>query len=144
MRLSIILVVLGCLALASIGPVGAEPVIGAERLLCSTTTLGACVDTGECEVGPAWTLDVPEFVEIDLARKTLSTTAASGKNRVSKVTNLVRSPDSIVLQGVENERAYSIAIEESTGRLTAAVTREWLGIIIFGQCTPLPDSSGRK
>ncbi len=125
-------------------PALAEPVTGAERMLCSSTNLGVCVDTGECETGPAWTLDVPEFIEVDLAKKTLSSTAASGRNRVSQVANLIRADGSIVLQGVENGRAYTIAIQESTGRMTAAVTRDWLGVVVFGQCTPLPGSVARS
>jgi len=57
---------------------------------------------------------------------------------------VTRDGVSIVLQGVENGRAYSIAIEESTGRMTAAVVREWLGVVVFGQCTPLPAGSTAK
>jgi hypothetical protein len=115
----------------------AEPLSGANQLLCASTNLGVCVDTGDCETGPAWTLGVPEFIEIDLTKKTLSATEASGRNRVSQAANMVRQNGAIVLQGFENGRAYSIAIEESTGRMTAAVARDWLGVVVFGQCTPL-------
>jgi len=143
MRVPFVLVV-ASVALVGAGTLAAEPVNGATRILCSSTNLGVCVDTGECEVGPAWTLDVPEFIEVDLAKKTLSSTEASGRNRVSHVVNMNRDGGSIVLQGVENGRAYSIAIEESTGRMTAAVTRDWLGVIVFGQCTPLPAGISAK
>jgi len=143
MRASFVFV-LGCVALVGASTLIAEPITGATRVLCSTANLGVCVDTGECEVGPAWTLDVPEFMEIDLAKKTLSSTAASGRNRVSQASNMTRAGGSIVLQGVENGRAYSIAIEESSGRMTAAVVREWLGVVVFGQCTPLPTSLTAK
>jgi hypothetical protein len=128
-------------ALVGTMPTLAEPVVGAERLLCASSNVGVCVDTGECEVGPAWTLDVPEFIEIDLGTKTLTTTAASGENRTSRAAQLTRDGSAIILQGVENGRAYTIAIEATTGRLTAAVTRDWLGIVVFGHCTPL--SAGR-
>ncbi len=125
-------------ALVGASALSAEPLSGATRVLCASTNLGVCVDTGDCETGPAWTLDVPEFIEIDLTKKTLSSTEASGRNRVSQAANVIRQGGSIVLQGVENGRAYSISIEESTGRMTAAVARDWLGVVVFGQCTPLP------
>jgi hypothetical protein len=125
------------------GPAVADPVGGATRLLCSAANVGVCVDSGECEVGPAWTLDVPEFIEVDLTKKTLSSTPASGENRISHVANMTREGGTIVLQGFERGRAYSISIEEENGRLTAAVARHGLGLVVFGQCTPLPEGARR-
>ena len=137
MRRTAFVVVLGLVGVLGAGRGEAEPIVGANRILCSSTNLGVCVDTGECETGPAWTLDVPEFIEIDLTKKTLSATEASGRKRVSQAANMIRDGVSIVLQGVENGRAYSISIEESSGRMTAAVARGWLGVVVFGQCTPM-------
>jgi hypothetical protein len=39
------------------------------------------------------------------------------------------------LQGVENNRAYSILIEEDSGLLSAAIARDGITMSVFGACT---------
>ncbi len=113
----------------------ADDVTGADKLLCSSGQLAACFDDGECESAPPWVLNVPAFILVDLTKKQLSTTPASGENRVSPIRNLERTDGRIVLQGVEGGRAFSLLIDEQTGALTAAVARDGLGVVVFGNCT---------
>jgi hypothetical protein len=115
---------MGAVAAVLLGAIQAqaEPVVGAERLLCASTNVGVCVDTGECEVGPAWTLDLPEFIEIDLDEKTLATTAASGENRVTRASTVIREGTAIILQGVEHGRAYGSAIGPWKSRSTPSAS----------------------
>jgi len=43
----------------------------ATRLLCSTSSATICHADGECESGPPWTWNIPDFVEADLDARTL-------------------------------------------------------------------------
>jgi hypothetical protein len=113
----------------------ADDVTGANRLLCSSGQLAVCFDDGECDHAPPAALNVPAFIEVDLAKKQLSTTPASGENRVSPIRNLERTDGRIVIQGVEGGRAFSFLIDEQTGALTAAVARNGIGVVVFGNCT---------
>jgi hypothetical protein len=113
----------------------ADDVTGANKLLCSSGQLAVCFDDGTCDHAPPSALNVPAFIEVDLVKKQLSTTPASGQNRVSPIRNLERTDGRIVLQGVEGGRAFSLLIDEQTGALTAAVARDGLGVIVFGNCT---------
>ena len=113
----------------------ADDVTGANKLLCSSGQLAACFDDGSCDHAPPSALNVPAFIEVDLVKKQLSTTPASGENRVSPIRNMERTEGRIVLQGVEGGRAFSLLIDEQTGALTAAVARNGLGVIVFGNCT---------
>jgi hypothetical protein len=41
----------------------------------------------------------------------------------------------VYLQGVDNGRAFSFLIDEETGRVTVAVSRDGLTVSMFGNCT---------
>jgi len=128
----------GC---AVFGAARADDLTGVNRFVCAAGSVSVCCDDGECASGTADELGVPQFIEVDLVQKRISTTKASKLNRTSPIDNLKRANGQIVLQGVENRRAYSIAIEEKTGWLSAAVAVEdaGCGITAFGWCTPVSD-----
>jgi len=118
--------------------VPADDLTGAKVFLCSTATVSACSDDGECTSGLAWNLNIPQFIEVDLAKKVLSTTEASGENRSTPIKNLERENGLIILQGAENGRAFSWVITEETGVATVSVAKDGQGVVVFGACTPIP------
>ena len=120
----------------------ADDATGADRLLCHADTINICYDDGTCEAGSADALNLPQFIEVDLVAKRLSTTKASGLNRTTAIESLKR-PDgagTIVLQGFEKGRAFSFVIEEKTGAVTIAVAGPSRGVTAFGACTPLQET----
>ena len=122
-------------------PARADDLRGADRLICAASTVMACGEGGECfEIQPA-ELNVPQFIEIDLKGKRLSTTKASGQNRSTPILTLKRENGTIVLQGYEAGRAFSFIISEEDGRSSAAVARDGLSVAVFGACTPSPAGS---
>ncbi len=118
--------------------VPADDLTGAKVFLCATATVSACSADGECTGGLAWNLNIPQFIEVDLAKKSLSTTKASGENRTTPIKNLEREDGLIILQGAENGRAFSWVITEETGMATVSVAKDGQGVVIFGACTPIP------
>lgn len=118
----------------------ADDLTGATTFLCTAAAVHGCDAEGECTSGSAWNLNIPQFIEVDLAKKTLSTTKASGENRMTPIKNMEREDGLIILQGAENGRAFSWTITEQTGMATVSVAIEGKGVIVFGACTP---TSGR-
>lgn len=118
----------------------ADDLTGSDRFLCSTATLTACTEDGVCFKESPASFDIPQFLEVDMRKKRLSTTAASGLNRATDVSGSYRNGGRIVLQGTQGERAFSIMIVETTGVLTAAVTADGFSIGVFGACTPMNES----
>ena len=118
----------------------ADDATGADRLLCHADTINICYDDGTCEAGSADALNLPQFIEVDLVAKRLSTTKASGLNRSTAIESMKRpeGAGTIVLQGFEKGRAFSFVIEEKTGAVTIAVAGPNRGVTAFGACTPLP------
>ena len=128
----------GLLLVLASGVALADDLKGASRIVCSAAQATVCADDGECETDLPWTWNIPQFIEIDLAGKMLATTKASGENRQTPIETMKREEGWIFLQGVENGRAFSFALEEETGLLTVAVARPGLTVSVFGACTPMP------
>ena len=113
----------------------ADDISNSGKFLCSTSQLVVCFEDGDCVTMQPWEVGVPQFVVIDTKKKVISTTKASGENRSTPIRTLLREDSTIFLQGVEDGRAFSFAIEEQTGLLTVAVSRDGLTVSVFGACT---------
>jgi len=115
----------------------ADDLTGANKLLCTSVEATSCRDDGDCVTDNPWNFNVPQFIEVDLTAKMLRTTKAADEARQSPITSLTRADGIIVLQGLELGRAFSLVINEKSGRLSAAVARDGITVGVFGACTPL-------
>ncbi len=137
MRVQRILALGALLVIAQAPNVWADDVSDAERLLCASLEATHCTLDGCTTDDPAmW--NIPQFIEIDLAHKRLQTTAASGENRATPITTLIREDGHIYIQGIEGGRAFSFVIHEASGELNAAVASTDSANAVFGAWTPLP------
>ncbi len=118
----------------------ADDLTGQQSVLCTAVQATVCDDTATCVIENPWDLNIPQFLEINLDGKTMSTTKASGENRSTPIRTLLREDGLIVLQGVEGGRAFSFVIEEKSGLLSVAVARDGKTVSVFGACTPMPAS----
>jgi len=125
-------------ALCALGPALADDLHGVDRILCTSVSATICTVDGDCETDLPYNWNIPQFIEIDLTRKMLSTTKASGENRQTPATSLQRADGWIYLQGVEGGRAFSFVIDETTGLVSVAVARKGLTVSVFGACTVMP------
>ena len=130
--------ILAVAALLAGAPAVADSLEGSDAFLCSTSQAILCAPDEECESGSASSLNIPQFIEIDLAGKMLRTTQASPALRQTPILHVQRADGLIILQGAEMGRAFSFVISESTGEITAAVARDGVAVVVFGACTPLP------
>lgn len=124
------------LAMAVPSAAAADDLTGQQEFLCTAVQVNVCNDDGECSTDQPWNLNIPQFIEVSLKDKKLSTTKASGENRSTPIKNLERADGLIVVQGFENGRAFSFLITEKTGMLVASVAREGKAVAVFGACTP--------
>jgi hypothetical protein len=113
----------------------AENLEGVNRMICAASDVKICFETGDCYDATPWELNMPEFVVIDLKKKSVSTTKASGPQRSTEFSAVQRKDEMIYLQGIEGGRAFSFVIDEITGILTASVARDGLSVSVFGACT---------
>lgn len=114
----------------------ADDVSNAERLLCSVLDSEICLAGEGCTPLHHQDLNIPQFIRIDARSGTLSTTEASGENRQTKAGSVSRSDGQLILQGVEEGRAFSLFIHEASGHATFAAAADALSVSVFAACTP--------
>jgi hypothetical protein len=124
------------LALMLASSVAGDVLKDADRMLCVPGPVFHCVSDGGCKSELPEDENIPEFIEVDLKRKTLAVTRASGENRSTPIQSQARAEGYVYLQGVENGRTFSMVISENTGDLTFVVATDGETASMFGECTP--------
>ena len=124
-----------CAGLLAAGIASAENLAGVDKMICAAGHAQICLETGDCYSTTPWELAMPDFVVIDIKKKTISTTKASQLNRATEFTGVEKSDGVIFLQGIEYGRAFSFVIHEATGRMTVAVSLDGISVSVFGACT---------
>lgn len=124
------------MALLLASPVFGDVLTDSQRLLCVPGPVSHCVADGDCSSELPEEESIPEFIEVDLKRKTLATTKASGEDRTTPIQSQTRDAGYIYLQGIENGRSFSMIISETTGNLTFVVATDGETAAMFGDCTP--------
>ena len=127
--------VVASVGLLASGAALADNLEAVDRLVCAPKQIMICVEEADCYPAHGSELGVPDFVIIDLKNKKMQTTKVSGQTRATTFSSMSRSDGKIFLQGVENGRAFSFVINEVTGSLTVAVSRDGVAVSAFGSCT---------
>ena len=117
------------------GAASADPLTGVDRFVCAAAQVQICIEADTCYSASPWELGVPEFVVIDLDKKTISTTESSEEKRSTAFSNVTNDDGTIFLQGMEGGRAFSFVIDEATGYMSVAVARDGIVVSVFGACT---------
>lgn len=116
------------------GAAAAENLAGVDEMICSVAQVQICLESGECYQADPADLSIPDFVVIDTDAKTVSTTKSSELNRSTEFGKVEKENGLIFLQGIEGGRAFSFVIDEATGRMTVAVSRDGFSVSVFGAC----------
>ena len=77
---------------------------------------------------------MPQFLKIDFKKKVITGTKEDGNERKAKIQNKTRMEGSLILQGIQNGRGWSMGIEEATGNMTLTASGNKIGFIVFGTC----------
>lgn len=104
-----------------------------SSLLCSVINVAECSTIDGCFESTAATFGLPQFVEIDFEMNMIRAVGKDQEGKESKIKNLEQLESSIVMQGVENGRSWTVVIG-SRGAMTATVSESDLGFVIFGAC----------
>jgi hypothetical protein len=118
------------------GPAGAAGKHdGSAPLLCVAIAVTECGAEGECKRGTPESVNLPQFMRVDVKAMTIR---SEEKKRESPIKTVDRMNGKLILQGTQGERGWTTLIDEDTGRMSATVTAEGEGFVVFGACTVLP------
>lgn len=105
---------------------------GSKRLICANTEASDCGPGQSCVRARADDVGAPTFLRIDFAEKSII-----GPKRTTPILTQERSGNQLLLQGTELGYAWSLALDTSTGRMSATLVDRDGAIVLFGACTPL-------
>jgi len=74
---------------------------------------------------------------IDFKKKTITATKEVVDQRNSSIKQMARFDGKLILQGMGQELARSMANSGQTGKMVITASGEEVGFVAFGACTPL-------
>jgi hypothetical protein len=104
---------------------------GARPMLCAMSHVVECDETGQCERRTPEAKELPRFVRVDAAKRSLSATDGA---RTAEIKSVSRTDGRLLLQGGEMGRGWSAAIAEDTGLMAVAVVDHDVTFSVFGAC----------
>jgi hypothetical protein len=109
---------------------------GSAPLICAATAATQCEAEGRCQSGTAAAVNFPALFKVDApAMKLRNLQAEAGQQgKESPIRNVDHANGKMILSGAEGERGWSVLIHEGTGKMSAAVSGDGEGFVIFGQC----------
>ena len=108
-----------------------------ENLVCAAVNVIACIDNGICQQGTAQDFDVPTFMFIDFERKLIHTRGEKEGDAESLIRSSEIGKDSILLQGFEEGRGWTMALVRETRHMRLSSTGPSMNFTITGNCTEL-------
>lgn len=116
-------------------PLGAAPFDGSVPLICAAIDVMECSAGGECHRRTAEGVNLPRFIKLDFAKKTMS--GAGADQRTAPIASFERANGRIIMHGGQEGRAWSLVIDGGTGNMSAGVVDHEFAFLVFGACTPL-------
>jgi hypothetical protein len=115
-----------------------KPMItGKQNLVCASQNVMACVDGPTCLQGSNGTFDLPAFMFVDFKKMDIRAVDEDGSTVVSPVKTHEVTEQSLIMQGYENHRGWTMAVDRMDGRFTLSATGPEVNFMIMGACTTL-------
>ena len=141
-KLMVMSIALLCTALIPLSVLAGE-FDGSQKLYCALMDTVQCLPGGECQEIEAEEVNLPNFLVIDFKKEKITTTKARGNKRTSKIENKKQVDGKLIVQGAEDGAegvkdglGWSIAINETTGKMVLTGSGDDVGFVFFGACTP--------
>jgi hypothetical protein len=112
---------------------------GSRALVCAPTDMFECARGVPCMRATADEINIPGFIHVDFSKKTIHGTIR-GKADTSRIMNLTKVAGATILQGVDGGHAWSILIDQGSGKMSMGVNAATdgghpVGFSILGACT---------
>ena len=106
---------------------------GSVPMICSASAVTECEPGRRCQPRRAEHVNLPALFKVDAKAMKVRNLEAE-KGRESPIRNLDHANGAMVLQGADADRGWTVVIHEETGRMSATVSADGEGFVVFGQC----------
>jgi hypothetical protein len=120
------------LAWLAAGTAFASDFDGSKLLICAPVEAMDCAAGEACTKGRPDDIGAPNFLRIDFAQKMIV-----GPKRTTPIVFMDKSNNQILLQGTELGYAWTLALDQENGTMTATMVNREEVFVLFGSCTPL-------
>jgi hypothetical protein len=117
---------------------------GSRPLLFSVISVMECAPDSGCRAVTTDSVGLPQFLKIDLNKKTIGPVSESDTRPDSVIERMERVDGKLILQGAEDGYesvrdglGWTIAISEGTGRVVMTASGDQVAFVVFGACLPL-------
>ncbi len=105
---------------------------GSKLLICAPVEAIDCAAGEECFKGRPDDIGAPAFLRIDFANKTII-----GPKHATSILFMEMAEDQLLLQGHELGFAWTLALDQTDGKMAATLVDRSGAFVLFGSCTPL-------
>jgi hypothetical protein len=105
---------------------------GSTPLLCVPITINECGPDGECKRVTADSVNLPQFLKVDVKAQKVH---SEETQRVSPFERVQHLNGRMIIQGGQDGRGWTMTISEETGRMSATISSDGEGFVVFGVCT---------
>ena len=106
---------------------------GSAPLLCAATTVTECAAEGKCQRRSAESVNLQSLFRVD-AKTMKVRNLEIEKGRESPIQSVGHANGKLILNGADGERGWIVLIHEDTGKMSAVVSGDGEGFVVFGQC----------
>jgi hypothetical protein len=115
-------------------PVPAADFDGSKSLICALKDDFECSPDG-CERVTSEAINLPQFLRLHFKEKQITTVREGVQVRTTKMERMESLGSNLFVQGLENNLAWSLVIDQSSGRMVLTVAGDQAGFVVFGACT---------
>jgi hypothetical protein len=108
---------------------------GKSSLICAILDVNDCSSESGCAVGDNESLNLPDFVRVDFAKKMITASDTEDSSRKTVIQSVNQSDEGFLLQGSGLGRGWTISLNKNDGEFALAATGNGLSFIAFGVCT---------
>ena len=119
---------------------------GSKPMLCSTVNVNECSPDGTCESVSARDVNAPDFIRVDVKKKTMAGTAGGTDRPANKIDSAEVLGGLLFVQGkaanpeaagADDGLAWSMAIDAESGYMVLTGSGHAVAFVVFGSCIAL-------
>jgi hypothetical protein len=114
----------------------ADPFAESDILLCAVADATVCEGGGRCEPTTPEEVSFARFARVNLKDREMRSIWPAELDRATLIEQLIESEALIIMQGIDDDIAWTFTIEKPSGEFVAAASGTGAVYVLSGTCMP--------